>query len=217
MAAWLRCLRVGEIFVRDPESGEIAEVLLRKADSAYHARRALWSFVRFPDVLLRDPYLGYPDGAVVPLPPLYDALLALGARLFASSQQGFEVAAAFAAPAFGAATVPLVFALGRRVGGRRTALLAAWLFAVLPASILQSSVGDLDHHAAVAFLGAAYLLLLVQRFAGEVDGGMRSGSVLLVLRMAVEIFLDTARKVHMPRKKASAIFSIKMALTKRPM
>ena len=91
MAAWLRCLRVGEIFVRDPESGEIAEVLLRKADSAYHARRALWSFVRFPDVLLRDPYLGYPDGAVVPLPPLYDALLALGARLFASSQQGFEV------------------------------------------------------------------------------------------------------------------------------
>ena len=32
---------------------------------------------------------------------------------------------------------------------------------------------------------------------------------------AVSIFFDTARKVHMPRKKASAKFSTKMTLTKR--
>jgi hypothetical protein len=31
----------------------------------------------------------------------------------------------------------------------------------------------------------------------------------------VAIFFDTARKVHMPRKKAKAMFSIKIARTKR--
>ena len=35
--------------------------------------------------------------------------------------------------------------------------------------------------------------------------------------MAVEIFLETARKVHIPKKKARAMFSTKMARTAREM
>ena len=34
---------------------------------------------------------------------------------------------------------------------------------------------------------------------------------------AVDTFLDTARKVHMPRKKARAMFWMKMLWTKREM
>jgi dolichyl-diphosphooligosaccharide--protein glycosyltransferase len=150
LALGLRALGAPNVFIGD-------EVFLNVWDGAYHARRALYSFVRFPEVLFFDPLLRFPDGAPVPMPPLYDWLLAGVARLFGSEQKTFETVAAWASPTLATITILPVYAAGAILGGRGVGLVAALLFACLPASTIQSGVGDPDHHAAVALLGAAYL------------------------------------------------------------
>jgi asparagine N-glycosylation enzyme membrane subunit Stt3 len=136
-------------------------ILFPVADASYHARRALWSFARFPEVLTFDSYLSFPDGAVVPMPPLYDWLLAAVARALGSDERTFEWVAAWASPTAAALTVPLVYGIARSLTGRGTALLAAGLFAVLPAGVDFATFGDADHHAFVALLGSAELLCIL--------------------------------------------------------
>lgn len=150
LALGLRALGVPAVFIGD-------EIFLDIWDGAYHARRAFYSFVRFPEILFFDPLLRFPDGAPVPMPPLYDWLLAGVARLYGTDQRSFEIVAAWVSPTLAALTVLPVYAAGVIAGGRGVGLAAAALFACLPASTLQSGVGDPDHHAAVALLGATYL------------------------------------------------------------
>lgn len=130
-------------------------------DASYHARRALYSFVNFPAVLTFDSYIAYPDGAPVPIPPLYDWLLAGVARIFGQTTLIFERVAAWASPLLSALTLLPIFAVGRRLGGSGVGLGAAFLFAILPASSNRSGIGNPDHHAAVALLAACWLALLV--------------------------------------------------------
>lgn len=153
LAAAVRSLGVELVF---PGDGTVVFAL---GDAFYHARRALFSFDHFPHVLLRDPYLGFPQGAFVPWPPLYDLALGGVARLFGSTQAGFERVAAWAPVVLGAATVWPVHAAGRRLGGTGVGLAAAVLFALFPATTLYSNVGNADHHAAQALLGASVLAL----------------------------------------------------------
>jgi asparagine N-glycosylation enzyme membrane subunit Stt3 len=155
LALAVRCLEVGQVF------GVGDEVFLGIGDSAYHARRALFSFVNFPAVLYRDPYLAYPDGAVVPMPPLYDWMVGALARLFGDSTAVFEHVAAWVGPILAALTVIPLYATGRAVGGPAIGVGAAVLFALLPAHSESTRLGDVDSHAAVAFLGALYLAALV--------------------------------------------------------
>lgn len=152
VALGLRALAFPEVF---PGHGLVE---LAIADSAYHARRALFSVVNFPHVLVWDPYLAFPDGAPVRWPPLYDWLLAAVARLFGDDQATFEHVAAWASPALGALTIVPVYFVGRELGGRRLGLGAAALLALLPVAARTASLGDVDHHAAVALLGATLLV-----------------------------------------------------------
>jgi dolichyl-phosphooligosaccharide-protein glycotransferase len=126
-------------------------------DSAYHARVALYDFVNFPSALHFDPWMAYPDGALVPNPFLFDWTVAGTARLFGSSRRHFEWTAAWASPVLATLAALVVFAMGRLLGGSGLGLAAAAIFAVSPPSLHHSQVGDLDHHAAVAFLGALLL------------------------------------------------------------
>jgi len=164
-AAWLawavRSLLSFKVFADD------GSVLLVMGDSAYHARRALYSFVNFPDVLLRDPYMAYPGGSPIQFPPLYDWLLGGTARLFGDSERAFEGVVAWTAVFFATATLLPVFALGRRLYGPWAGVGAAWMYAVLPASSLLSSVGDVDHHAAVSFIGACWLWSSVREVSND--------------------------------------------------
>ena len=80
LALGLRALHYAQVFPGD------GSVDLMIADSAYHARRALFSFVNFPSVLVFDSYMAFPDGARVPMPPLYDWSLAAVARLFGDEE-----------------------------------------------------------------------------------------------------------------------------------
>ncbi len=142
--------------------GTRGEVVLGIADSSYHARRALFTFVNFPEILYRDPYIAYPGGAVVPMPPLYDWMVGAVAHAFGSSISVFEHVAAWISPVFGALTVVPIYAMGRIVGGHWVGIAAASIFAVLPAHVESSLLGDVDSHAAVAFLGALYLGLAME-------------------------------------------------------
>jgi len=155
LALLTRALDIAQVF------GANDGVFLYIADSAYHARRALFTFTNFPEVLQRDPYIAYPDGAVVPMPPLYDWTVGAVARVFGDSVSVFERVAAWVSPVFGALTVIPVYTMGRIVGGHRVGLGSAAIFAVLPASTGFARIGDVDSHAAVACLAAVYLALVM--------------------------------------------------------
>ena len=142
-------------------------VIFSLGDAFYHARRAFVSFEQFPRVLLFDPYLNFPQGAFVPWPPLYDLALGGMARLFGSTQSAFERVAAWAPVALGVLTLAPVYAAGRLVASRAAGVGAALLFAVLPATVLYSNVGNADHHAAQAFLGASVLALSLRAVSEE--------------------------------------------------
>src|SRR5512134_1537401 len=84
LAFCIRALWLGDAF------GPEGAVHFWGPDAAYHARRALYSFMRFPEVLWFDPYLAFPKGAIVPMPPLFDWAIAAVARCFGESEQAFE-------------------------------------------------------------------------------------------------------------------------------
>ncbi len=145
-----------------------SDVLLSPWDGAYHARRAFFSFVEFPALLTFDSYLRFPDGAPIPFPPLYDWLVAAVARLFAADATdatGFARVAAWVSPTLSALTLIPIFLAGRRLFDAATAWWACGLFVVLPASVIKTSLGDLDHHAAVALwvAWAFYYLVALSR------------------------------------------------------
>ena len=119
----VRCLDIGQVF------GLGEEVYLDIADSSFHARRALFSFVNFPEILYRDPYMAYPDGAVVPAPPLYDWALGAVARAFGASTAVFQHVIAWVSPISSALTVIPIYWTGRIVGGHWTGIGAAMIFA----------------------------------------------------------------------------------------
>ncbi len=156
----VRSLLAGEIF-RFGADGSL-DILLHRADSSYHARRALYSAENFPAALLFDRYIAHPDGAVVPMPPFYDWALGGAARLLGGGLRRTEWVAALVSPLLGALAALPVARLGALLGGPRAGLLAAWLCALLPISAQWQRIGDADHHAAVAFLGAWYLALAAQ-------------------------------------------------------
>ena len=138
------------------------EVVFAVGDAFYHARRALFSFLQFPDLLLFDPCINYPDGARIPHPPLLDWLTAAIARGFGSEIATFERVAAWI-PVFltSAAVVPIA-ALGARLASRSVGLLAAALYGLLPICINYGQLGNFDHHAPAGLLGACLVLLYVK-------------------------------------------------------
>jgi asparagine N-glycosylation enzyme membrane subunit Stt3 len=180
----LRGLGIGEVFPGD------GLVDLDVADAAYHARRALFSFVNFPAVLVWDSYIAHPDGAAVPMPPLYDWALAAVARAFGASVSGFERVAAWASPTLAALSVLPVYAVGRIVAGHGLGLGAALVFAVLPTSVRTSGLGDADHHAAVALLGVTFLLLSLELVRREAHAGRGLGLTLAMMLVRTALLLS---------------------------
>jgi asparagine N-glycosylation enzyme membrane subunit Stt3 len=175
----LRAVFLGEVF------GSDGTVVLTDPDALYHARRALYSFANFPSVLFFDPYLNHPDGSPVPWPPLYDWTLAAAARALGGSPRAFDLTLAWAAPVLGALTVVPVYAIGRALAGRGTAAAAAALFAALPVGVHYARVGNPDHHACSALLGACFLALSVAalRPASRGRALVRLGSGLFLVRV----------------------------------
>jgi dolichyl-diphosphooligosaccharide--protein glycosyltransferase len=170
-ALLVRMLGAEEVF-----RGE--DVVFRGMDAYYHARRALYSLVHFPELLQRDAYLNFPYGSAVPWPPFYDLLLAALAKLLGGGQATLDRVGALLPPLFGTLLVLPVFFVGRAVGGRDAALLAAGYVALLNAAVGYARVGFADHHAWIALLGAT-LLALVGAILGRSLALSWGGSVLV--------------------------------------
>ncbi len=132
-------------------------VWLDPFDGAYRVRRALYTLAHYPRLLRFDPYLGFPAGAPVPAPPLYDWLLGASAHWLGGGVGTLERLAAWAAPVLGGLVVLPIAAAGRSLASAGVGLTAAALYACLPIAVNFARVGDADHHAAVALLGALWL------------------------------------------------------------
>ncbi len=163
-------------------------------DAYYHARRVAHSVVHFPSVLVRDPYMNFPNGGEAIWPPTLDWFVAALVRLFvgAGDPEGMEQFLAWFPPVVGALTVVGVWWLVRRHFSRAEAVVAATFLAVLPAHAWYSQIGFFDHHVASALatlvlLAAAMELVSVRegdRGKGvarrSVFAGLALGGVLLV-------------------------------------
>ncbi len=181
VAALARALGSERVFLED------GSVAFAAGDAFYHARRALYSFHHFPELLLFDPCINYPQGARIPHPPLLDWGTAAFARLFTSSTSGFERIAAWLPVVLGAlATLPIA-SLGRRLRGPFTGLGAATIYALLPICINYGRVGNFDHHAPAGLIGACLLLLYTMALEPDRRGRALFGPMLglVVARLAM--------------------------------
>merc|ERR1711969_197802 len=83
--------------------------------------------------------------------------MAAVARLFGDDIQTFETVAAWTSPLLASLMVWPAYSIGRSVASPAAGLGAAWLAAILPSGILITSIGNSDHHAAVALIASAWL------------------------------------------------------------
>ena len=191
LALLVRSLGFEQVFQDD------GTVVFAAGDAYYHARRILFGIVHFPSILQFDPCINWPDGAPVPHPPLYDTAAALLARELPSV--GARTVLAWLPVGLGALAVFPIYALGRNLSGPGVGLTAALLYAGLPIVINYASVGNPDHHAAVALFGA----LLLWLYVAFLDPGSRGRRV-----WGVALGLAAARLALMGTWHGSALYLV---------
>jgi asparagine N-glycosylation enzyme membrane subunit Stt3 len=154
LAVGVRSLGLEYVFVGD-------EIVFPPADPQYHLRRALYTWARFPDVLLFDRYINHPGGAPVPWPPLFDWTLGALGRLAGGELRDLERVAVWSGPFCAAVAIVPLYLAGARLGSRRVGVIAGLVFALVPISVVYTRVGNADHHAAVGMIGAWLLCVLL--------------------------------------------------------
>ena len=117
----------------------------------------------FPLYNWYDPMTAYPTGKFIdwgPLYPFLSAVLCLVAG--ASSERAITLIAGLASPIIAVAVIPVVYAMGRLVGTKKTGIAAAGLVTFLSFQYFSmSSFGWVDHHIAeVLFFTLFFLLYL---------------------------------------------------------
>ncbi|WP_292374013.1 oligosaccharyl transferase, archaeosortase A system-associated [Methanosarcina sp. UBA411] len=141
-------------------------------DSFYHMRRILYTASNFPHSLNFDSYINYPNGFEVGWPPLFDFLGALLAKILGGGQPDLytiEFAGALLPVLLGVLTIVPLYIAAVSLFDRKTALLGALIFAVLPAHLYISRFGAVDHHVAETLLStSAYAcFILALKWARE--------------------------------------------------
>ncbi|WP_410509089.1 oligosaccharyl transferase, archaeosortase A system-associated [Methanosarcina hadiensis] len=124
-------------------------------DEFYHMRRILYTVSNFPGSLNFDTYINYPYGFEIGWPPFFDFLGALLAIILGAGQpdtRTIEFAGAFLPVLLGILTIIPVYVVAAAVFDRRTALVGAFAFAVVPAHVYISRFGTVDHHVAEVLL-----------------------------------------------------------------
>ena len=175
------------------------EVVFAVGDAFYHARRALYSFLEFPDLLRFDPCINYPDGARIPHPPLLDWTTVGVARLFGSDVATFERVAAWVPVFLASLSVFPIVALGRWVASVRVGLIAAALYALIPICINYGQLGNFDHHALAGLLGSCLVLCFtrVLQLAAGRPGDLATVMMLLALLRAAMMLTWTGSLLYL--------------------
>lgn len=134
-----------------------------QGDAWYHLRRLDWHLANFPASLTADPYA---HDVHIPLPPLFDLILAAFVALAgwpAPGSYAADAAAAVAPAVLGGLVAIPTFLIARRVTSRSGAWTAALLAVVLPGPFLmRSTVGVSDHHVAETLFTGLCLAALME-------------------------------------------------------
>jgi len=142
-------------------------------DDFYHMRRILYTASNFPHSLNFDSYLNYPYGFEIGWPPLFDLLGGLLAKVLGGGQPDLhtvEFAGALLPVLLGILTIIPLYIAAASVFDRKTALLGAFIFAVLPAHVSISRFGAVDHHVAETLLSTAAYAFFILALKWARDG-----------------------------------------------
>jgi asparagine N-glycosylation enzyme membrane subunit Stt3 len=131
LSVWPRIFADGRVYIDGP-------------DGYYHLRRAATTLAQWPLVPQFDPLLNYPAGGKISWPPLFDGLLATLALPW-RTDRALEVIGAFLPPILGVLQLIVLYALVHSLRGRRAALAAVIIAAILPAVVRYTLLGTLDH------------------------------------------------------------------------
>lgn len=148
-------------------------------DAFYHLRRIVFSVRHFPEALVFDRYINFPDGARPIWTPVFDWTVALAVRPFLrdGSAEGVERLAVWVPPLLGGATVVALYFLAKKHFGMPTAILSGLILSLLSAHFWYSQIGFVDHHAAVGLtttLLLASAMTLLRRPAGDPPAPLRA-------------------------------------------
>lgn len=126
-------------------------------DGLYHTRRVERALAESNPIAGRDPLLNHPEGAPIPWPPYYDALLRASAAPFTpedpvARRRFLEEWVATVPMVCGVLNSLLIALAAACLAGLPAALLAGLLHACAFASVNYSTLGAGDHHAFVALL-----------------------------------------------------------------
>ncbi|MCX9012757.1 MAG: oligosaccharyl transferase, archaeosortase A system-associated [Candidatus Methanoperedens sp.] len=159
-------------------------IIFQGYDEYYHARLIAYSVQNFPDFLWFDSYVDYPNGINVGWMPLYDlvnAFIALLIGFGSPSLYTIEAVAAVFPVLLGALTVLPIFFIGRELMDKKLGLLGAFMFAIMPAHILVSRLGAVDHHVAEVLLFSLILLLIIVSLKRGRNAGQSEKNIFAVL------------------------------------
>ncbi len=125
-------------------------------DPYYHLR-VMEHILATGQFLLFDRMINYPVGAINPRPPLFSWTTAAAGGLLSpffggDSHRALQMSAMFAPAVWAALTVIPVYLLGKTAFNRTAGLWAAFLVAIMPAHMMRSALGNVDHDALIMFL-----------------------------------------------------------------
>lgn len=158
-------------------------------DPYYHLR-VMEHILVTGEFLLFDRLINYPVGAINPRPAVFSWTTAAAAGLLTpffggDSLRALNMTAMFAPAVWAALTVIPVYLLAKTAFNRTAGLWAAFLVAIMPAHMMRSALGNVDHDALIMFMitfGAwafikALQTLRVQEYVADYRDfdGVRSG------------------------------------------
>jgi dolichyl-phosphooligosaccharide-protein glycotransferase len=145
-------------------------IIISDFDPYYHLRIGEYTIQHFPNVLAFDPYVDYPNGFWIGWPPLYDFLASAYAMVaMALFHVNYQVGVATFPAVLGALAILPVYYITKLVFDWKAGIVAAALLTVIPANLLRSMVGNLNHHVAAEVLFPALVFLF---FMLALKGGL---------------------------------------------
>ncbi|HEY5973203.1 MAG TPA: STT3 domain-containing protein, partial [Geobacteraceae bacterium] len=149
LAVFLRCSTYHDLLADD------GRLLFLDPDSYDHLRRITLGLVSFPHIPVFDAYYGYPVGTGQVWSPFFDYLITAILFLATAGHGGAVAAESFGfwlSPLLAVGNVLAIYYLATRLLDRTAGLAAALVIAILPAHLMYSFAGLLDHHAAEPLL-----------------------------------------------------------------